>query len=654
MLPFFPTPYPDELFYSICARYHKRSANISIKATVKDLFGSASVCAVADFPTHFDYLCGLLPEGTLNTADRLIYGHTMLPLYRLFLPKVREKNLVAWMKGSTRGNSIHVAIGAVSSCIPLPGFFRYCRECVVDDEAQFGEPYWHRCHQVMGVRVCHKHHAWLFESNIATSVQRNKQMFFVVPGHSQLERGRTLRDDDGHLEFYRSIAESVAWLLQSDNIRLPGLHSLQRWYLIQLHRLGLTTSSGRVVQRELIARFVDHFGTYLLEQMHCRIDRYSQNSWLSTLVRKPRKSAHPIRHILLIHFLGLKINDFFKMEHRQDLPFGRGPWPCLNPVASHYRQPVVRNCVITRNGETRGPVGNFYCTCGFAYARTGPDEEKDDHYRRGRIIAFGTEWERELIRLAVKERKGLRPTARALGVDTNTVKKHLSRLTRVNYKEPDSKNSKVREARRANWLLLRSEHVEKGRKELHDLSPADYKWLYRNDFEWLRKNLPMAKVKVLKTLQRVDWVKRDCLLASRIMFAVRRIMGLPGRPIRVTTRSVGRTINERSILEKKLTKLPITKIALDMLVESKEAFDVRRVRYAAAMLSEKCESLSVWRIEREARLRPGYSMKVSDEIEHLIDQGSGTQMLKPLTMCTEKNGFDRYPLSCSLPVRESR
>lgn len=627
MLPFFPTPYPDELFYGICARYHQRSANTSIKATVKDLFGSISVCAVADLPTHFDHLCGILPEGTLNTAERLIYRHTMLPLYRFFLPKDRLDKLVVWMKGSTRGNSIHVAIGAVSSCIPTPAFFRYCRECVADDNAQYGEPYWHRCHQVMGVRVCHKHYVWLFESNIATFMQPNKHKFLVVPGESQLENGTSLKDDNGHLEFHQSMAESVAWLLQSNDTRVFGLLSLQRRYLLHLSRLGLTTSSGRVEQRELIARFVNHFGTDLLDQLHCRIDCQSQDNWLSTLVRKPRKSAHPIRHVLLIHFLGLKVGDFFKMEQRQDLPFGRGPWPCLNPVASHYKQTVIHNCVITRNSETGGQVGNFCCSCGFAYARTGPDREKADRFRRGRIIAFGAVWERELIRLAYKEQIGLRPTARALGVNSNTVKKHLTRLTTESHKEPDNERAAgQRETRRANWIFLRSEYPEKGRKELRDLDPADYKWLYRHDIEWLRENLPPAKVWKPKAQRRVDWVKRDGSLASRVKFAARRIKELPGRPVRITICSVGKMIGELSLLEKNLAKLPMTRDVLDRCVESKEDFDVRRVRYAAAMLSARQEALSVWRIEREARLRPGYSLKVLDEIEHLIIRGGSADV----------------------------
>jgi hypothetical protein len=35
MLSFFPTPYPDEILYSVFARYHARSGNIKPDETMK-------------------------------------------------------------------------------------------------------------------------------------------------------------------------------------------------------------------------------------------------------------------------------------------------------------------------------------------------------------------------------------------------------------------------------------------------------------------------------------------------------------------------------------------------------------------------------------------------------------------------------------------
>lgn len=63
MLPFFPEAYPDELAFSIFARYHYLSGNISLKDTMIDLFDNKSACAIIDLPNRLDKLCNLLPLG---------------------------------------------------------------------------------------------------------------------------------------------------------------------------------------------------------------------------------------------------------------------------------------------------------------------------------------------------------------------------------------------------------------------------------------------------------------------------------------------------------------------------------------------------------------------------------------------------------------
>ena len=42
------------------------------------------------------------------------------------------------------------------------------------------------------------------------------------------------------------------------------------------------------------------------------------------------------------------------------------------------------------------PIGTFNCSCGFIYARKGPDKLVDDLYRIGRIKAFGGVWKGKL------------------------------------------------------------------------------------------------------------------------------------------------------------------------------------------------------------------------------------------------------------------
>ena len=78
MISFFPSPYPDELWYSVICRYHVHSGNYCAKHTLRQLYGD-NFCA----PSLM--LCGpikaLVRKGCCNAAHifpilRTIFSHT--------------------------------------------------------------------------------------------------------------------------------------------------------------------------------------------------------------------------------------------------------------------------------------------------------------------------------------------------------------------------------------------------------------------------------------------------------------------------------------------------------------------------------------------------------------------------------------------------
>lgn len=53
MLTCFPTPYPDEWWYSVLCRYHTRSGNPKQQTTIRELFhGSISASVGAVYPVN--------------------------------------------------------------------------------------------------------------------------------------------------------------------------------------------------------------------------------------------------------------------------------------------------------------------------------------------------------------------------------------------------------------------------------------------------------------------------------------------------------------------------------------------------------------------------------------------------------------------------
>lgn len=94
-------------------------------------------------------------------------------------------------------------------------------------------------------------------------------------------------------------------------------------------------------------QFTLFYGEEFLEAMQSSVDILSESCWLKSITRKHRKSFHPIRHLLLIYFLGEEIDTFYQYAHKEYKPFGEGPYFCLNPAAKHYKQRVIPNVKTT-------------------------------------------------------------------------------------------------------------------------------------------------------------------------------------------------------------------------------------------------------------------------------------------------------------------
>ncbi|MCM3291865.1 TnsD family Tn7-like transposition protein [Paenibacillus sp. MER 180] len=58
--------------------------------------------------------------------------------------------------------------------------------------------------------------------------------------------------------------------------------------------------------------FVDFYGDELLGFLHSSVG--GESSWLKLIFQKHRKGSHPIRHLLIMQFLGHTLDDIFYNE----------------------------------------------------------------------------------------------------------------------------------------------------------------------------------------------------------------------------------------------------------------------------------------------------------------------------------------------------
>jgi hypothetical protein len=617
MLPFFPTPYPDELFYSVCARYHIWSRNLYIKDTVRDLFGSKTATSIIDFPVNLGNLYKRLSQNSLLTPDRIIKENTLLPFYRPFLSEERVDKMESVMKGEVENSNKNYK-GEISSYkIKPPSKLRLCPRCLVEDQDKYGEPYWHRVHQLSGVEICHIHHAWLVESDIRMTSRLNEQVFHALYNKEGNENALSTKKEE-YKTFYLKISEYANWLLLN-NVPVLGFDELIKRYKFYLSKKELITVQGLVRQSKLTDALLDFYEHEFLELIIG--PNYGKIRLMKSILTRKNKSSsvHPVYHILLMIFLEISAEKFFFDEIEEILPFGEGPWLCFNGASKHYLKPVVNVIDIHRDNNTGKPVGTFSCTCGFVYSRVGPDLKNEDKYRVGRIIQFGPLWEKELVRLT-QEGKNKSKIAKALNVSFTAVDSNLKKVAKnIEKTEVGSEDDfdKKRDEYRKEWLEALKNHPGKSKWQIaKSHATRACIWLYRNDLKWFNEYSPKTNNKNTGGKAHVNWEQRDQEFAEEILKAAEEIKMIEGRPIRLTKKRIVRHIGKKHyIFQWYLEKLPKSKVTLDSVIESTDEYHIRCFKWSIQVIQEKGEDVKLWRIKRETSIE-----KFSDAVSRVIEE----------------------------------
>ncbi|HEV7378056.1 MAG TPA: TniQ family protein [Pyrinomonadaceae bacterium] len=257
MIGFFPDPYPDELLYSCCARFSCRAKYPTRSTAAKELFGSKYSLAIVDMPIGLDNLIARFPSGHIYTSDDMIDNHTLLPLYALFLPYKRLRDVRNDMRGSG-GNHVRSRLGFTTDRMDPPNHLRFCPACVREDREAFGETYWHRIHQITGVEACPDHAIFLESSKMHWRGWYNSNMFVAAEPILPNVCARQLNLMDAQHSIQFKLAKDSAWLLRQQGLMVAE-SELRKRYLNLLLKHGYANYSGRVRATKLFDDFIDFY-----------------------------------------------------------------------------------------------------------------------------------------------------------------------------------------------------------------------------------------------------------------------------------------------------------------------------------------------------------------------------------------------------------
>ncbi len=219
-VPFFPTPYPGESYYSVLCRYHLRSGNSSAVHTQVQLFGHG----INLFQTLLIPVClHLLSSRVLadNYIDPRLFAlqNTALPLSFLNKQYVEKlpNDLLYEYRSSNLRCFCHDLIQTSSRKL------RFCRSCAREQQILYGEAYWQILPQLDGVEFCPIHK----ERIISSDCTLNRNSNSMIPASTVLEELNHTEPECAPVSWYKendvrrfpevfvSMSESFSWLLKN-------------------------------------------------------------------------------------------------------------------------------------------------------------------------------------------------------------------------------------------------------------------------------------------------------------------------------------------------------------------------------------------------------------------------------------------------------
>jgi hypothetical protein len=624
MFNFFNEPYEGELLYSVAARYHFYSANTSDADTAFQLFGSRSAYPVIELPNGIEHLVKSLNSRKI-TEDLIIRNHTLYPVFEPFLHEERKARALELMKG-TGHKGVHSTVGLNSgSEIKGNQELFYCPLCAKADMERVGEPYFHRGHQFHKALVCPKHGCRL--KSYHESKNNTKKLHYIRLDERFIDWEPDYIEDVKVSYMLLELSKASEYLLRS-NLSRFNFHSVQERYHSLLKNKGFTMINGRIKRDELFKAFKKFYGDELLDMLQSNFHEHDKTTWLTTITKSKNVLVHPLRHLLFIIFLYDSVDRFFEDEIKHIGPFGEGPWPCLNKLCPDYKKFVIKEYEVKNRCDTGKPLGTFRCSCGFTYARSGPDVNEEDKYRIGKIKDYGHLWKSKLETLIKEQKYSIYKLAEMMMCFRQTIANQARKMGMMDMLPGNAEtyaNKRV--------IFEQDEFMEKSKKDILDFLKANpkatrervrdvllrqYLFLCKYDKEWLYKTVKEKEKKAQRRWihKPFDWNAKDEEYVSKLREIHKEILE-EEKPIRITHAILLRRMGKTGIA-KSYSKLPKTHGYLNEVAETIEQFNLRKLDRACEYLYRTEGKLIKWHVLKEADVETYYKEEyILNRIEEL-------------------------------------
>lgn len=546
---------PDESLFSLVSRHHFLWGNSVASTTSRQFFSHARRAAHHDFLNwlqSFVERTGAVYGDVRHVAINL----TLLKFYQPFLSQEEVSNAVEYLSHG-RIALLRLRLGIHTSGFRANHPLKACVGCMQEDMHSCGWTYWHMKHQYPGVWICTKHGMPLQQSK-SIGVGR---FHWVLPRLDDLHDciANAGLSATHHLEVFAGFADLVEAAVSEGTRSKLEVDRFHERYRAEFMNRGWVSEGGQLRLKAISASFVDHLRFFPALDELAGFPRTVQQAspQLSRLLSSPQNKTHPLRHLVMIHWLFGTWEQFSRFQ-----PVRR--------VASTVEQAQSRSdeVVDIRKEELNLLLRNKNVSLRAAASRIGVDAQTAlawaatmgfAIHRRPKVLHPDVR-EQVIRRLRTGADKSV--VASEAGVTVQTIARLLLAEVGLHRTWMDVRHERARGRARKIWTKLLKTSGGVGVKWMRAMEPAVYSWLYRNDRSWLNEHKPCQSPQRRQNAASVDWKARDELLCVAVEKACLTLLSEHGERLKHANQLYP-LIPQLHSKRRQLDKLPLTRRAIE-------------------------------------------------------------------------------------------
>jgi len=473
---------PDETVYSIFARWVHRNGYKTMQSLSR-LARRSRVRIHPYLPCYLQDVARL----KLGEFDHLAFNHSLFTLFAACAAKKRSEKLWRAMMGRDPLNVAHIALLS-SAQLRFPYVNKYCPICLCADIESYGISFWHTRHQTPGIEACAFHGVKLVAAPLR---QCGWDELSLVPTPGAEPEVAS----EGIQKFARFAAEFLKLALE-----YKGNFDLLSAYQSALKERGYVTANG-CLRREIAALDYCRF----LQQVWGELVPQQVPSAAKVPVLLNNQSClrqHPFTHLVFCYWL---FDDLRRLVQTS----------CVS-------KPIGPETLKKQRGNNINPLQLL--KSGMSLAACSRASGKSRTYLK-RVAALNNvllgdqnrslpKNIKNLVIVSASEGQPIATIAKAQGLPEHSVCNIISLTPGLVQKR---KKHRMLRARTEHRKALKDFLVQKRgckRKDVASQLQKTFYWLYRNDKNWLYRNLPTKMVP--QPNKRVDWRERDKRMATKI------------------------------------------------------------------------------------------------------------------------------------------